>query len=210
MDFERYYLDLFEMLNTLSKKIASGKYGQADTEKLFELAKKNRYPGLFAELSESFGMMMVKVEAREFELEQMIEELKKTNSKLENYSQSLEQQVAERTSELKEKNAQLEQEIQKRRQEEEKRLELEKFKAAAETIGGICHELNQPLQSISGNAELLMSDISESHPHFKRIHKIKEQVDKLGDITRKLMGISRFATKDYTQGSKIIDIDASG
>ena len=209
MDFERYYLDLFEMLNAQCKKIASGKYSQSDTDSLFELSKKNRYPGLFAELSESFGMMMVKVEAREFELEQVIEALKKSNSKLEGYSQSLEQEVSERTLELKEKNVQLEQEVQKRQREEEKRLELEKFKAAAETIGGVCHELNQPLQSISGNAELLMSDISESHPYFKKIRNIKEQVDKLGAITKKLMGISRFATKDYTKGSKIIDIDAS-
>ena len=36
MEFERYYLDLFEMLNTSCKKIASGKYDKADTERLFE------------------------------------------------------------------------------------------------------------------------------------------------------------------------------
>ena len=29
MEFERYYLDLFEMLNSLCKKIASGKYDQS-------------------------------------------------------------------------------------------------------------------------------------------------------------------------------------
>jgi hypothetical protein len=28
MDFERYYLDLFDMLNECCKKIASGKYDQ--------------------------------------------------------------------------------------------------------------------------------------------------------------------------------------
>ena len=44
MDFERYYLDLFEMLNTCCKKIASGKYDKADTEQLFELAKKVDIP----------------------------------------------------------------------------------------------------------------------------------------------------------------------
>ena len=209
MDFESYYLDLFEMLNAMCKKIASGKYSRSDTDGLFELTKKNRYPGLFAELSESFGMMMVKVEAREFELGQMIEALKTANKKLESRSQTLAQEVSERTNELEDKNMQLEKEIQKRRQEEEKRLELEKFKAAAETIGGVCHELNQPLQSISGNAELLMSDMSESHPDLKRIRNIREQVDKLGAVTKKLMRISRFVTKDYTQDSKIIDIDAS-
>ena len=82
MEFERYYLDLFEVLNSLCKKIASGKYDQSDVDKLFDMAKDNRYPRLFTELAESFGLMMVKVEAREFRLKQIIEELekKKTDS----------------------------------------------------------------------------------------------------------------------------------
>jgi len=81
MDFEHYYLDLLEMLNTSCKKIASGTYDKADTEHLFELAKKGRYPGIFSELAESFGMMMVKVEAREFRLNQIIEDLEPTRAK---------------------------------------------------------------------------------------------------------------------------------
>ena len=81
MDFERYYLDLFEMLNACCKKIASGKYDKADSERLFELSKKGRYPGVLSELAESFGMMMVKVEAREFRLKEMIEELEEARAK---------------------------------------------------------------------------------------------------------------------------------
>ena len=74
MEFERYYLDLFEMLNRCCKKIASGKYDQADSDHLFELSKKGRYPGILSELAESFGMMLVKVEAIEFRLKEIIEE----------------------------------------------------------------------------------------------------------------------------------------
>jgi hypothetical protein len=81
MDFERYYLDLFEMLNTCCKKIASGKYDKADSDRLFELSKKGRYPGVLSELAESFGMMMVKVEAREFRLKEIIEELEQAKAK---------------------------------------------------------------------------------------------------------------------------------
>jgi len=95
MDFERYYLDLFEMLNSCCKKIASGKYDKSDSERLFELSKKGRYPAILAELAESFGMMLVKVEAREFEKSQMIEELEGTKSKLEVYSQKLEALIEE-------------------------------------------------------------------------------------------------------------------
>jgi hypothetical protein len=80
MDFERYYLDLFEMLNESCKKIASGKYDKADSERLFELSKKGRYPSILSELAESFGMMMVKVEAREFRLKEIIEELEQAKA----------------------------------------------------------------------------------------------------------------------------------
>jgi hypothetical protein len=89
MDFERYYLDLFEMLNSCCKKIAS------DSERLFELSKKGRYPAILAELAESFGMMLVKVEAREFEKSEMIEELEETKTKLEEYSKKLEGLIEE-------------------------------------------------------------------------------------------------------------------
>ena len=81
MDFERYYIELLEMLNSLCKKIAAGNYTQADVDKLFELTKTKRYPGIFSELAESFGMMMVKVEAREFRLKQIIEEIEKEKTK---------------------------------------------------------------------------------------------------------------------------------
>jgi hypothetical protein len=83
MDFEQYYLELFELLNQSCKKIASGKYSREDANLLFELSKKGRYPSFLADLAESIGMMMVKVEAREFRLREMIDELQETNAKLE-------------------------------------------------------------------------------------------------------------------------------
>jgi hypothetical protein len=81
MDFQRYYLDLLEILNSSCKKIAKGKYDQSDVDKLFELAKTQRYPSLFSELAESFGMMITKLEAREYHLKQVIEDLEKEKSK---------------------------------------------------------------------------------------------------------------------------------
>ena len=80
MEFERYYVELLEMLNSLCKKIAAGNYTPVDVDKLFELTKTKRYPGIFTELAESFGMMMVKVEAREFRLKQIAEDPEKEKS----------------------------------------------------------------------------------------------------------------------------------
>jgi hypothetical protein len=82
MDFASYYLELFELLNQACKKIASGEYDQTDAEYLFELAKRERYPSLLADLAESFGMMMVKIEAREFKMKQIVEELEQAKAKL--------------------------------------------------------------------------------------------------------------------------------
>lgn len=90
MDFERYYLDLFEMLTATCKRIASGKFEPTDSEKLFELSKKGRYPGFLAELAEAFGMMLVKFEAREFQLNETIANLEEARAKLEEYSKKLE------------------------------------------------------------------------------------------------------------------------
>ncbi len=93
MDFERYYLDLFEILTATCKRIASGKFEPSDSERLFELSKKGRYPSFLADLAEAFGMMLVKFEAREFRLNETIETLEEAKAKLEEYSNKLEQEL---------------------------------------------------------------------------------------------------------------------
>jgi anti-anti-sigma factor len=77
MDYERYYLDLLDMMNSSFKKIASGKYDKKDVEKLLALSKTGRYPHIFTEMAESFSMMMIKVEARDFHLKQLKKDGKK-------------------------------------------------------------------------------------------------------------------------------------
>ena len=72
--------------------------------------------------------------------------------------------------------------------------------------GAVCHELNQPLQVVSGNTELLLMDITEDNPLYGNIKTIKEQVHLMGEITKKLMKVTKYRTKDYLT-SKIIDID---
>ena len=95
MDFERYYLDLFEMLTQACRKIASGNFEQSDSERLFELSKKGRYPSILTDLAESFGMMLVKFEAREFQLKATIEELETAKVQLEAYAKKLKNDLDE-------------------------------------------------------------------------------------------------------------------
>jgi C4-dicarboxylate-specific signal transduction histidine kinase len=75
--------------------------------------------------------------------------------------------------------------------------------------GAVCHKLNQPIQGISGYAELLMLKVAPDDPLYKKIAGIKSQTEKMGEITNKLMGITRYRTARYTAGETIVDIDQS-
>ena len=82
----------------------------------------------------------------------------------------------------------------------------ERLKKLLHKAGVICHELNQPLQSISGYSDLLIMDLDKDNPVYERINKIRLQVDRMAQISRKLMHVTRYETQDYLEG-KIIDTD---
>lgn len=90
---------------------------------------------------------------------------------------------------------------------EKRIMEKEKLNGVLEMAGGICHDLNQPMQVVSGYSELLLMDMGKENLAYPYIKMIKEQIDEMGSITRKLMRITKYETKDYTEGSIIIDID---
>lgn len=87
-------------------------------------------------------------------------------------------------------------------------LEKEKLQVIFEMTGAICHELSQPMQAISGNSELMLMNLKKNNPLYKHVETIKSQVDRMGDITRKLKRVTRYKTKDYIN-SKIIDLDSA-
>lgn len=72
---------LFEILLNAAKKVSMGAYDQ--TNSLMELTNQDKYPALVSQLAEAFGMMIVQVEARELNLEQLLDQLKTKNQKLE-------------------------------------------------------------------------------------------------------------------------------
>lgn len=71
---------LFTELAAVCEEIAKGRYKEA--KQLFELTIEEKYPPLIARLAEAFGMMMVKVEAREYRLEGVIENLRNVQKEL--------------------------------------------------------------------------------------------------------------------------------
>ena len=83
----------------------------------------------------------------------------------------------------------------------------EKLRGALEMAGATCHELNQPMQVVSGYSELLLKQVGEGSRLRAQITKIQEAVESMIGITRKLQSITKYETRQYIKGSWIIDID---
>jgi phosphoserine phosphatase RsbU/P len=91
-------------------------------------------------------------------------------------------------------------------------VKREKLQGVLEMAGAVCHELNQPLQVVSGYSELLLMDLPEDDPNRTHLMHIRESVRRIGALTRKIMGITTYCSMDYLQGKgRIVDIEgASG
>lgn len=81
-----------------------------------------------------------------------------------------------------------------------------KLQGALEMAGAVCHELNQPLQSVFGYAELLELDLEADDPNSEAIQTIREGVERIRTLTRKLMKVTRYRSKPYLNRN-IIDIE---
>jgi C4-dicarboxylate-specific signal transduction histidine kinase len=97
--------------------------------------------------------------------------------------------------------------VTKEMRSEEERLEKERLQVSLEMAGAVCHELNQPIQGISSYAESLLNKLPPGSPEHGQARGVMDLVGRMGVITRKLMKITRYETKDYLKGVRIIDID---
>ena len=97
--------------------------------------------------------------------------------------------------------------ISERKRAEEEQLRREKLQVVLEMAGAICHELNQPMQIISGYSDMLLMNISENDPVKGKIETISKQIKRMATITQKLMKIKNFETQDYAGFGRIININ---
>lgn len=87
-------------------------------------------------------------------------------------------------------------------------LELrEKQAIIAELAGAAAHELNQPLTSVMGYAELLKRRLDKDSPAWGAAEVIVNEAERMAEIVRKIGKITRYETKSYVGHAKIIDLD---
>lgn len=87
-------------------------------------------------------------------------------------------------------------------------IEKAKFKTAMEMAGAMSHELNQPLQIIFGYIQLLSNEVTDKN-QVEKLSMMTKQLDRMIGITRKLLKITKYETKEYVDGTQIADIDKS-
>lgn len=72
-------------------------------------------------------------------------------------------------------------------------IQAAKLAAVGELAGGIAHEINNPLQILLGHIQLMQ--LGRDLP--KRIEIVKEQIEKISQITRRLLNFSRKVPEDF-------------
>jgi PAS domain S-box-containing protein len=98
--------------------------------------------------------------------------------------------------------------IQERLAITQERLEVtEKQALIAELAGTTAHELNQPLTSVMGYAELLKKKMGEDSPYANSMGVIMQEAERMAEIVRKIGRITRYETKSYVGGTQILDLE---
>jgi PAS domain S-box-containing protein len=98
--------------------------------------------------------------------------------------------------------------ISDRKASEQALREKDRLQGVLELSGAVSHEMNQPLMGVMGYFDLILMGMPEDDPNRGRIEKIKIQLKRMSDITKRLMDISTYQTKEYLDG-QILDLSKS-
>jgi PAS domain S-box-containing protein len=98
---------------------------------------------------------------------------------------------------------------QRLQQAQEQLLVQERAAIVAELAGTAAHELNQPLTSVLGYAELLRRRLDPSSPSYAAVEVIVTEAERMAEIVRKIGKITKYETKVYVGQARILDLERS-
>jgi len=94
-------------------------------------------------------------------------------------------------------------------QAQEQILAQERQAIVAELAGAAAHELNQPLTSVMGYAELLKRRLQPETGAYSAAEVIFNEAERMAEIVRKIGKITKYETKSYVGRARILDLDRS-
>ena len=94
-------------------------------------------------------------------------------------------------------------------QAQERLILSEKQAVVAELAGTTAHELNQPLTSVMGYAELLLKRMAPDDANRRAVDIVLREAARMAEIVRKIGKITKYETKAYVGGTTILDLEKS-
>jgi signal transduction histidine kinase len=91
----------------------------------------------------------------------------------------------------------------------EKQRENEKLEGIVAMAGGVSHEMNTPLFSALGTAQLLKDELDSETENYKDVQTILTNLQEMRRLIQKISEIDRIEMKDYVGNSHIIDFEKS-
>ncbi len=92
----------------------------------------------------------------------------------------------------------LEMKSEELRKTQEQLIQAGKLASTGQLAAGVAHELNNPLTTVSGYAQLLLKRLNKKDPNFKKIEAMAQEAQRCKVIIKNLLDFSRPAgRKDY-------------
>ncbi|MEE9442119.1 MAG: GAF domain-containing protein [candidate division Zixibacteria bacterium] len=113
---------------------------------------------------------------------------------------------------LEQKNLYLEQTQTRLKEAQAQLIAQEKLKAVSELAISVNHEVNNPLSTIVGNAQIIELESADLPEKItKRVNAIVDGARQISLITHKLMKIDRLVSEQYTRNNKetMLNLDKS-
>ena len=90
----------------------------------------------------------------------------------------------------------------------QQKLQLsEKQALVAELAGAAAHELNQPLTSIMGYAQLIQRQSDKEAQHMRAVGVILSESERMAGIVKKIGKITKYETTEYVGSARMLDLD---
>jgi two-component system NtrC family sensor kinase len=155
--------------------------GYASTPSAVEALRK----GAYDYISKPFEVEMIKIA-----IERALEKGRLQRA-LKCHMEELERRVAERTRALEVMNEKLNHSLDQLKATQNQLIQTEKLSALGELISGFAHELNNPLTSVLGYAELLAKSVSWSDQTRPMVEKLRQEAMRCYQIVKNLLGFAR-------------------
>ncbi len=162
---------LLEQLISVAENLSMGRYG--DHDRIFAMTDSEKYPPFIARFAEAFAMMAVKIEAREFRLEQIIDDLSRTKDELTIANDRLQQSLRE----LQQAQMQL--------------IQQEKMESVGRLAAGVAHEVKNPLAVIQLGIDFLTGQLEGNPPCQETVMDMADAVQRADTVIKGLLDFSR-------------------